>query len=353
MKDLKFDFDDIMIPPAVISEIESRKEINILNEDGMLPLFTAPMDTVVDNNNYHHYNNAGIYTILPRQSTFPGISENKLHWYSYGIYEFKNNFIDIKQNIVDKAYALIDIANGHMSILVRIIEEAKAIYGDKLVLMVGNIANPKTFEILSNAGADMIRIGIGAGNSCITSEQTAIHYPMASLIKETYDIACTLKNPAKIVADGGFQKYSDIIKGYLLGSDFIMIGSMMNKCLESCADTFKCNIKHETWTEPGEQVDQFDDNIKMLFKNGNKFFKKFRGMSTKAVQKSLGNKVIKTSEGVTKMNQVEYTVEGWTENFDHYLRSALSYTNNKDIKDFIGETEFIFISQNAFKRFNK
>lgn len=353
MRDIKFDFDDIMIPPAVISEIESRKDINILNEDGMLPLFTAPMDTVVDNKNYHHYNNAGIYTILPRQSTFPGISENKFHWYSYGIYEFKNNFIDIKQNITDKAYALIDIANGHMSLLVSIIEEAKSIYGDKLVLMVGNIANPKTFEILSNAGAQYIRIGIGTGSGCLTSEQTSINYPMASLIKETYDIACTLKNPAKIVADGGFQKYADIIKGLALGADFIMLGSMMNKCLESCADTFGCNKKHDNFTEPGEQVNQYDENIKLLFNYGNRFFKKFRGMSTKAVQKSLGNKEIKTSEGVTKMNPVEYTVDGWAENFEHYLRSALSYTNNKELKYFIGETEFIFISQNAFKRFNK
>ena len=136
-------------------------------------------------------------------------------------------------------------------------------------------------------------------------------------------------------------------------SDYIMLGSMMNKCLESCADTFGCNKKHDNFTEPGEQVDQYDEKTKMLFNYGNRFFKKFRGMSTKAVQKSLGNKEIKTSEGITKMNPVEYTVDGWVENFDHYLRSALSYTNNKDIKQFIGETEFIFISQNAFKRFNK
>jgi len=90
-----------------------------------------------------------------------------------------------------------------------------------------------------------------------------------------------------------------------------------------------------------------------MFKNGTKFFKKFRGMSTKEVQKKLGNKILKTSEGITKMNPVEYTLEGWVENFTHYLSTAMSYTDKKDLDDFIGNVKYNIITQNSFKRFNK
>ena len=48
----KFDFKDITLVPETISSISSRSEINIFNEDNLLPLIVSPMDTVVDSNNY-------------------------------------------------------------------------------------------------------------------------------------------------------------------------------------------------------------------------------------------------------------------------------------------------------------
>ena len=180
---------------------------------------------------------------------------------------------------------------------------------------------------------------------------------MASLISECYDMSCTLKSPAKIVADGGMKNYSDIIKSLALGSDYVMIGGILNKSLESAGDTYGANIHHDTptggWLEPGEKVDQYSDGVKNAFKNGAKFYKKFRGMSTKGVQKLLGNEYLKTSEGVTRINPVEYTIEGWTENFKHYLASAMSYTGKLSLDDFIGKVELNLISQNSFNRFNK
>ena len=51
----KFDFNDITLVPETISTIRSRKEVNPYIENGMLPLFTAPMDTVIDRNNFNIY----------------------------------------------------------------------------------------------------------------------------------------------------------------------------------------------------------------------------------------------------------------------------------------------------------
>ena len=76
-------------------------------------------------------------------------------------------------------------------------------------------------------------------------------------------------------------------------------------------------------------------------------------MSTKEVQKSLGKTDLKTSEGISKMQPVEYTLGGWCENFRDYLRSAMSYTDCLTIGEFIGKVRFNQISKNSLDRFNK
>ena len=75
-------------------------------------------------------------------------------------------------------------------------------------------------------------------------------------------------------------------------------------------------------------------------------------MSTKEVQKKWGRDDLKTSEGIVKVNPVEYTISQWTENFIDYLKSAMSYTNSRTLEEF-RDSEFVFITENALNRFNK
>jgi GMP reductase len=316
------------------------------------------MDTVIDIKNYKIFQENKIYPIIPRTYPFDsymksGINTTYPLWKAIGLKEFES-IIDNK-SLYGKNYLLIDIANGHMKKLHDLVIKSKDIYGENLVIMVGNVANPETYEHLSIIGSDYVRVGIGNGGGCLTTKQTGVGYPMASLISECYDISCNLKTPAKIVADGGMKSYSDIIKALALGADYVMLGSILNRALESAGETMKANIKHqgaETWTEPGELVDQYDNNVKNAFLNGAKFYKKFRGMSTKTVQKLLGNTEIRTSEGVTRMNQVEYTVDGWVENFSHYLSTEMSYVGAKTLSE-LYNIELIKITQHSFNRFNK
>lgn len=351
---MKFDFDDILLTPAIISTINSRKEVFPYDELGFLPIMTAPMDTVVSEENAQLFIDNKIYAVLPRKHK-KEFSYTPKVWESYGLKEFEDYFINgkIELSIGDKVYALIDVANGHMLQLVEMIEKAKEIHGDSLVLMVGNIANPKTFSVLANVGADYIRIGIGGGQGCLTSVQTGVGYPMASLIKECADIKFRDRLSTKIIADGGFKKFSDINKALALGADYVMLGSMLNKCLESSGKLFKNYINEPM--SPMKSYFEVDELGKKRYiedlKNG-MLFKSYRGMSTKEVQKEWGREELKTAEGISKFNKVEYTLSGFVSNLEDYLRSAMSYVGAKNLEEF-KETLFQQITEFSFNRFNK
>lgn len=349
------DFDDILIEPSIITDIKSRSSIDPLDHMKMLPLFAAPMDTVVSFDNSHIFTSLGIYCAIPRKASYTSsdISYNPKVWISFGLDEFNSMFIEKLFNNRNRFYVLIDVANGHMRDLMNSVSKAKMIYGDEMVIMAGNCAHPLTYLAMAEAGADYVRMGIGNGSGCLTTVQTGIGYPMASLILETAKIQMERNLSAKIVADGGFKKYSDIIKALALGADYVMLGGIFNKALESSGETLEGNRKYNAWTEPGEIVDQYSKKVRDEFISGRKFYKKFRGMSTKDAQRSMGKGDIKTSEGISKIQPVEYTLDGWTENFIHYLRSSMSYTDTMTLGEFIGKVRWNTISHNAFERFNK
>ena len=346
MTEQLYDFDDLLIEPAVLSSIRSRSEINVKNLYGYLPLMTAPMDTVVDENNFHLFSKHGILPVLPRVMNPSKDYFDVNMFLSYGLDDFKKMFLDTKIYVPDgsRIMALIDVANGHMRDLYEMTKRAKTLYGYSMCLMVGNVANPNTFKEYCSIGVDMVRVGIGNGGGCLTTVQTGVGYPMASLIKECNDIRKNGGFRTEIVADGGFKKYSDIIKALGLGADYVMLGSMLNKCLESAGETSRENY---------ETVNQYSKETNEMFMADIPLYKNFRGMSTKEVQKSWGREDLKTSEGVVRRNEVNYTIESWVQNFGDYLRSAMSYSGKKELHHFIGGADFNFISQNSFKRFSK
>lgn len=356
---VKYDFNDILIQPATKTDIDSRSQVNPFDDDGMLPIFTAPMDTVVDKENHELFHISKINVCLSRTKEKYKTSTDKRTFSSLSLDEFIKIYIDntrfvspgidIKIGEIpkkrNKHYVLIDIANGHMNKMINTVKKAKEKYGNSIFIMAGNVANPDTYKELSEAGADAVRIGIGNGNGCLTTQQTGIGFPMASLIRECYHRSVMmLGHKALIVADGGMKNYSDIIKALALGADYVMVGSLLNKCLESCGETriFKYF-----------KIDPLGNFAEFMLSKGYRLTKRFRGMSTKEVQKNWGNDVLKTSEGVVRIRPVEYTLSQWAGNFEDYLRSAMSYTNCKTLEEFRNNVNFNMITEHSYHRFNK
>lgn len=354
-KGLKLDWNDISIVPETISDISSRSEIDPF-VNGNLPLFTAPMDTVIDDSNIGSFLENGINICLPRHIRYGElksiVSTRISSWmdngcddffFSYGLDEIVK-LLESDSKLPKRV--LIDVANGHMKRLYDVSKEIKETFGDDIELMVGNIANPETYRKYCEIGVDYIRVGIGGGSACTTSANVSIHYPMASLIYECGLISKEFDKPTKIVADGGFRNFSDIIKALALGAHYVMLGGVFNKSIESCGTTFMKDSEEQYY-----EVDL--ETATNALKAGTDVYKYYRGMSTKEVQKFWNKKELKTGEGITKYNKVEYTLSGWRDNFFDYLKSAMSYSGARNLEEFIGEAQWVQISQMAFNRFNK
>ncbi len=345
-----YSYNDIMIQPAIVSEINSRKECNpyVDKENKMLPIFTAPMSTVVDTLNYDLFCNNGIYSILPRNvdlSTRISYSKNG-RWSAYSLNEFKEHFLNEYDSIHETAWkVLIDVANGHMKCLYDCVKHAKELHGnDKIIIMIGNIANPETYFECYKAGIDYIRCGIGGGSGCITASNVSIHYPMASLINDTYKCKNNIfehnnylnrkwDEMPRIIADGGIRNYSDVIKALSLGADYVMIGSLFASCIESAGDTYRLYDDGSIYSW-GRLNNNTDWNSFLNMNKDNVIMKEFYGMASKNGQIAINGKKTKTSEGIRKDIKVVGTIPQWVDNMSSYLRSAMSYANVRDVKDF-------------------
>lgn len=334
-----FTLDDIVLIPAVFSKIKHRsqcspyiREHSLLPGTGSkLPLFTAPMSCVINDENYTTFKNNGINTIIPRNVHInTRLKLSKDTFVALGLEEFKT-LIDNNDSLPYKMFILIDIANGHMEQLFVLSKLAKEKYGDNLVLMVGNIANPETYIAYSMIGVDYVRCGIGTSPVCTTSANSGVHYPMGSLLEGIKEKKLYYGNKnikfAKIVADGGFSNFDQINKALALGADFVMLGKIFAKAEEAC----------------GEIIDfpNYDEE------ETSSRYREYYGMSTKRAQKEFGKEGNKTAEGISTLVQIDYTITGWVDNFKHYLQSAMSYTDCVTLDEFKTKVQYSTITPNA------
>ena len=348
---IKYGYDDINIVPEISSSIEHRSECKLEPF-----LFTAPMSSVVNLDNICDFIGQEIIPIIPRNIPlvdrkffmFSPLQNTSLFFIALSLEEVEKLLIKFPvEGILHPFHICIDIANGHMQKLLNTIKKLKELYGEKIVIMSGNIANPETYKLYEEVGCDYVRCGIGGGAGCITASNTGVYYPLFSLLEETYKIKKSINGKCKIIADGGIRNYCDIQKA-LLYADYVMLGSMFNKAIESAGKTTygksyfitkrgkKILNIFRTIFEFGKEVpkEKYDSVIKRIKSGKLEVWKSFYGMSTKRAQSEMGNKKLKTSEGIEFSQKVEYSLKDFIDNEKSYLRSAMSYTNSKTLDEY-------------------
>lgn len=393
---ITYNYKDLGILSAEISYVKSRSECNpyycdFVDKTTYLPIFASPMTSVVSASNYDEFAKNHLYAVIPRDKNLPIerrialMKEGK--WVAFGLNEFEDIFCNVEwvNTFGIAAYNVcVDVANGVMENLYNVCKQAKRLSLEKayrLNLMTGNINNPETYEWIRrlNNGfyekygkhelvIDYIRLGIGPGEACTTTPQTGIHIGQASLVDECNSIRHKHNNHCcpKIVADGGIKCFGDVVKALALGADYVMIGSLFARTIESAGEKSISALTPD-FDLPSQSLNDYTDleydneyNVwNGAYKGDGKRYAfggidvTFFGMASGNGQRSMNGKKTKQSEGTTKILSVNFTLEKWSTLMAGCIKSAMSYCNSFTLDDFIGKQELVVLSQNEINSLNK
>ncbi len=141
--------------------------------------------------------------------------------------------VGVGQNFLDRVAALIDAkvdiiavdtAHGHNSGVLDAVKKIKAKFPD-VQLIAGNVATAAATRDLIEAGADVVKVGIGPGSICTTRIVAGIGVPQVTAIMDCAEMAD--KYGKRVIGDGGVKYSGDIVKGIAAGASAIMMGSML------------------------------------------------------------------------------------------------------------------------------
>ncbi len=124
----------------------------------------------------------------------------------------------------------VDSAHGHSKNIMDAVRKIKAKYPN-LPVVAGNVATAEATEALIDAGADIVKVGIGPGSICTTRVVAGIGVPQLTAVMDCAERAD--KYGKKVIADGGIKYSGDITKAIGGGAAAVMIGSLFAGTLES------------------------------------------------------------------------------------------------------------------------
>lgn len=129
---------------------------------------------------------------------------------------------------------VIDTAHGHSQGVIDQVKHIKAKYPEVTVIA-GNVATGEATKALFEAGADVVKVGIGPGSICTTRIVAGVGVPQITAV---YDCATEARKHGKaIIADGGIKYSGDVVKALAAGGHAVMLGSLLAGTEESPGET--------------------------------------------------------------------------------------------------------------------
>lgn len=238
---------DIALVPAISNEgnTEDRNDFGVVDSDGTvsLPIFTSPVDSIINMNNWKEWQRAGIKPILPRTLPLDQRLEGCQYIFAaFSLKEVEENFLNRgKRASQYQFHVCLDCGNGHDLNIIRISYRLKQLYAGQINIMAGNIGNAKTYIDYCKAGIDFVRVGMSTG-SLVNEEKYGFYTPLASLLIDITGIkntSCVGLKLTKIVADGGILSHSDILKAIALGADYVMCGLAFIRLVDAAGTLYR------------------------------------------------------------------------------------------------------------------
>jgi len=129
---------------------------------------------------------------------------------------------------------VIDTAHGHSKNVIAMVSHVAKNYPD-VIVVAGNVVTADGTIALLNAGAEVVKVGVGPGSICTTRVVAGVGMPQISAIIECSQAAKKLGKT--IIADGGIKYSGDITKAIAVGANTVMVGNLIAGSDESPGET--------------------------------------------------------------------------------------------------------------------
>ncbi len=173
----------------------------------------------------------------------------------------------------------IDSSEGYSEWQKRVLDYVRENYGDSVKIGAGNVVDGDGFRFLAEAGADLVKIGIGGGSICITREQKGIGRGQATAVievakeRDKYFKETGIYIP--LCSDGGIVHDYHMTLALAMGADFLMLGRYFSRFDESPTNRVVINGQYmkEYWGEGSNRARNFQrydngENQSMTFEEG-------------------------------------------------------------------------------------
>lgn len=218
-------------------------------------------------------------------------------------------------------FVVVDTAHGDSQNVVEAIHGIKKRFPE-LTVVGGNVATAAGTLRLIEAGADLVKVGVGPGSICTTRIVAGIGVPQLSAVMDAVDVAGKYGIP--IIADGGIKYSGDLTKAIAGGAHAVMVGSLFAGLKEA----------------PGKE-----------FLYEGRIFKAYRGMGSLPAMKQGGGERYNLTDGEEPVPEgIEGRVpyKGELKPFLHQLvtglRKGMGYCGSRDLAQLREYRNFVKIT---------
>lgn len=219
---------------------------------------------------------------------------------------------------------VVDTAHGHSRKVVDAISWIRANYAN-IPVVGGNVATAEGARTIIEAGAEAIKVGVGAGSICTTRIIAGVGVPQLTAILGCATAARDYNVP--VIADGGIKYSGDAVKALAAGATCVMVGSMMAGVDES----------------PGE----------IIVYEGRPY-KDYRGMGSLGAMSQFSKDRYGTGQKSDSGKSVPEGIEGrvpykgkladFVYQFVGGIRSGMGYVGASDLAELYRKAKFVSIS---------
>lgn len=333
---IKLDFSDVLIKPRISEETLTRADIDLNVDYGYfkgVPLVITEMVSTGTYDMARAVAGTDIVTFIHKEYTVEEHIKNLFDIEDLSkiglttgcaqgdVYKLKS----VLKVVPDVGFINIHIANTYANLkgLVDLIQDLKANYD--IPVSAGVVATPDIAVKLAEAGADIIRVGVGSGSACKTRSEVGVGVPQLSAIMDCKEALKDLN--VKILSCGGVTNAGDVAKAIGAGADFVILGGIISKSKE-CSNIVEID---------GKQYVNFYG----------------LGSSKQYSKHGISDKEYRPNEGRNLMIPVEGSVHDVINQVKGGLRSTCTYVGTRKLQNLYDHVTFVKVNHQINKTLEK